>query len=104
MAMIQGELGGPGLIFPPVVTLRETVDLGQPFTDFCKPLLRGFELGNFPDDYELRHVRVNLETRLLDDFRNVEVIAEIELRDSHAGGDGDWRALEIRVYYTLIAE
>ena len=103
MILLQGELGAPNLIYPPVSRLSTTVDLGRPVSRYAKALLRGFELGNFPDDVQLWHVRIHLGTSFGTDLQHVEVTADVELKDRSAR-DFDWRAIEIRVFFTVLAE
>jgi len=103
MIMIQGQIGKPGLIVAPSVTLTDTVDLGRPAPKFCKALLRGFEFVTVPENIHLRVIKVQLDTRFVNDLQHAEVSAEIVLQDDRGTGI-DWRALEIVVHYTVIAD
>jgi hypothetical protein len=109
MILVQGQVGGLSLIGPPYVRLLETVDLGRPVTRYCKALLRGFALANYPTDRRLQDMRVQLHCAFGDDLQHVDVIAEITLADAQGHGQGaanldEWRPIKLSVYYSIVGE
>ena len=109
MILIQGQLGGLSMIGPPTMKLRETIDLGRPVTKYCRALLRGFALANYPTDRPLQDMRVQMHCAFADDLRHADVIAEITLADAQGHGEGaasldDWTPIKVEVYYSIVGE
>ena len=115
MILFQGQMATePGSYAQPRVKMTQTVDLGQPITQYCKVLLRGFKLSYFATDRNVQDMHVQLQCAFGDDLQHADLTAEIMLADEDGqSGVSDtsifpWGEHSERImfslYYTIVGE
>ena len=100
MQFKNGTLGGSNIILPCVGGKLTGVVTFPNGIKKVTGVLTGFNIGFTEGDNKFRRATIILKAKLRTDKKNVDVSANVELRDKDISGD----VITATVYFTLIAE
>ena len=100
MQFKSGILGGSDIILPCIGGILTGVITFPSAVTKVTGVFTGFNIGFTEGDNKFRRATIILKTTLRTDKKNVDVSANVELRDKDISGD----VITGTVYFTLIAE